>query len=126
MGVVGTDASDATGADADAGERLVPANQLPIPVGAPLPIPGAEPPGAVEAVVVAAAAAAAVAALIAVEAAAAAVLPAGPGVKVSCTLAVDDPGVMLTAAEVASGYWASMAACTLGTSAGVSGFANAT
>ena len=108
MGVAAADASDAAAAETDAGDRLgVPANQLPIPVDAP--------PAADEAVA---------AAVMAVEAALADASPAAPGGKIRRTPAVDEPGVTTTATSVAFGYWASIADCTVTTSAVVSALAN--
>ena len=110
VGVAAADASDATAADAAAGERLgeLP-NQLPIDVDAP--------PLADEATA---------AASMAVEAAVATASPAVPGGNVSRTLAVDEPGVRTTTTSVAPGYCASIAVRIVATSAMVSGLVNAT
>ena len=104
MGVAVADASLADAAEADAGERFVPANQLPIAVDAPE--------------------AAAAAALIAVEAAVAAASPTDPGANVSRMAARDDPGVKPTRTSVALGYCASIADRTVATSTVVSAFVN--
>ena len=99
------DASDATAVDVDASDKLVPANQPPIDCNAGSAVDEAP-----------------FAALMADEVVVAAASPAVPGGKVSRTPAVDDPGVTSTA-TVAVGYCASSAACTMATSAGVSGLA---
>ena len=107
MGVAAADASDAAAAESDAGDRLgVPENQLPIPVAVPVAEEGAA------------------ATFMAVEAALADASPAAPGGKVSRTPAVDEPGVTTTATSVAFGYCASIADCTMATSAVVSALAN--
>ena len=105
MGVAASDEPDATAADTEAGERLVPTNQLPKIVE--------EPPAAVDTEV-----------LIAAAATVAAASPAVPGGNVSRTLAVDDPGITATATSLALGNCAIIAACTVATSAVVSALAN--
>ena len=105
MGIVVADASDATAADADAGDRLgVLANQLPT---------ADDVPPADEA-----------AALMADEAVAAATAPCAPAGNANLTAAEVDPGVMSTVAFVARGNCASIAACTAGESVVLSGLAN--
>ena len=105
MGVVVADASDATAADADAGDRLgVPANQLPTSDDAP-PADDA-------------------AALMADEAVAEATAPCAPAGKANLTAAVVDPGVMSTVAVVAPGNCPSIAVCTAAESVALSGLAN--
>ena len=107
MGVAAADASDAAAAETDAGDRLgVPANQLPIPVAVPVAEEGAA------------------ATFMAVVAALADASPAAPGGKVRRTPAVDEPGVTTTVTSVAFGYWASIADCTVTTSAVVSTLEN--
>ena len=105
VGVVVADASDATAADADAGDRLgVPANQLTTSDDAP---PADE-----------------AAALMADEAVAEATAPCAPAGKANLTAAEDDPGAISTVAVVAPGNCASIAACTGDASVGQSGLVN--
>ena len=105
MGVVVADASDATAADTDAGDRLgVLTNQLPTADDAP---PADE-----------------AAALMTDEAVAAATAPCAPEGNANLTAAEVDPGVMSTVAFVAPGNCASIAACTAGESVALSGLAN--
>jgi hypothetical protein len=66
----------------------------------------------------------AAAALKEADAVAAAASPSSPGGNVRRTLAVDEPGVTSTTTLVALGFCTSIAACTVATSAVVSGLAN--
>jgi hypothetical protein len=96
VGVAAADASEAAATDVDEGDRLVPANQLPVPDDA---LPAVD-----EAVFAALVAAdAPFAALMVVEAAAAAASPTKPVGNVSRTTALVDPGIVPTVTAVAPG-----------------------